>query len=321
MAKKQVKIETFGRHKCTHCGEWLDETSFYKSAHKFNKSTGLLLVCKPCISEEYEKLFEIYNSERTAVYKLLAELNLPFYQKVYEGAAITAQKKNTKTYQAYFSKLNSFGETNGYGTTFEEGELSTGDVKFEGLNEKNNLGEDYIDEDFEVTSDMIGFWGNGYSKLDYFYLTNDFSRLISSYECESYAQETLFRDIALQNLTIKKKRESGEDVNKDLEMRNKLLGDANIKPNQESGANVTEQATLGLLIKKWENEDPIPEPDPEWKDVDGIGKYIRVWFLGHLCKILGIVNEYSQEYEEEMSRFRVNLPSDNSFVDELEEGE
>ena len=75
--------------------------------------------------------------------------------------------------------------------------------------------------------------------------------------------------------------------------------------------------TFGTLIKKWENEEPIPEPDPEWADVDGIGKYIRIWFLGHLCKMLGIENEFSKEYEAEMAKFRVELPED-VFEDDAE---
>ena len=32
----------------------------------------------------------------------------------------------------------------------------------------------------------------------------------------------------------------------------------------------------------------MPEPDEAWQDVDGIRRYINVWFLGHLCKMMGI---------------------------------
>ena len=43
----------------------------------------------------------------------------------------------------------------------------------------------------------------------------------------------------------------------------------------------------------FENEDPIPEVNPEWKDVDGIVKLFNIYFLGHLSKMLGIKNRYS----------------------------
>ena len=42
--------------------------------------------------------------------------------------------------------------------------------------------------------------------------------------------------------------------------------------------------------------------------MDGIIKYITVWFLGHLCKMLKIKNKYATLYEEEMARLRVDRP-------------
>lgn len=87
-----------------------------------------------------------------------------------------------------------------------------------------------------------------------------------------------------------------------------LLGTANLKPSQNSDNSMVEQNTFGTLIKKWENTRPISEPLPEWQDVDGIRKYITVYFLGHFCKMLGIRNKYSAAYEEEMAKYRVEMP-------------
>ena len=67
--------------------------------------------------------------------------------------------------------------------------------------------------------------------------------------------------------------------------------------------------TFGTLIKKWEDEHPIPEPAPEWKDVDGIRKYINTWFLGHLCKMFRIENDVTAEYDEELAKYTVEVPS------------
>ena len=63
------------------------------------------------------------------------------------------------------------------------------------------------------------------------------------------------------------------------------------------------------MIDKWENEEPIPEPKEEWKDVDGIVKYITVWFFGHLCKMLNIKNSYCRMYEEEIKKLTVERPN------------
>ena len=39
--------------------------------------------------------------------------------------------------------------------------------------------------------------------------------------------------------------------------------------------------------------------------MDGIVRYISIWFLGHLCKMLGIKNTYCKLYEDEMARLKV----------------
>ena len=68
-------------------------------------------------------------------------------------------------------------------------------------------------------------------------------------------------------------------------------------------------AVLPQLIQKWEEEEPIPEPAPEWKDVDGIGKYFRVWVLGTLLKMFNLPNPYQEEFDKEMERYTAHKPS------------
>ena len=87
-----------------------------------------------------------------------------------------------------------------------------------------------------------------------------------------------------------------------------LVSINNITQNKTKDNTLAEQNTFGTLIRKWENERPIPEPDEEWKDVDGIVRYITVYFLGHLCKMMGIKNSYSRLYEEEMAKYKVEKP-------------
>jgi hypothetical protein len=57
------------------------------------------------------------------------------------------------------------------------------------------------------------------------------------------------------------------------------------------------------LIQKFEETRPIPDPDPDLADVDKIGKYISVFFLGHLAKMIGIKNKYSKMYDDYMKQY------------------
>ena len=102
---------------------------------------------------------------------------------------------------------------------------------------------------------------------------------------------------------------NGTKISDDINAYNALLGSANLKPSQKKvEAQASDGTPFGVWIQRWENERPIPEPDKEFDDVDGITRYISVWFLGHLCKILKIKNSYSRMYEEAIERLRVERP-------------
>ena len=52
--------------------------------------------------------------------------------------------------------------------------------------------------------------------------------------------------------------------------------------------------------------------------MDNIGKYVRVWFFGHLCKALGIRNAYSEEYDEEIKKYTVERPDESEDSETME---
>ena len=98
------------------------------------------------------------------------------------------------------------------------------------------------------------------------------------------------------------------------------MSSANLKPIQVENDEKTAEKPLGVMIEMFENEDPIPEINPEWKDVDGIVKLFNIYFLGHLSKMLGIKNRYSRDYEEEMQKYRAEIDDikDVSYEDVFE---
>jgi len=173
--------------------------------------------------------------------------------------------------------------------------------------------------DKNIDEELIIRWGRGYSLEEYEFLDNEYTKWVMGYECDSPAQEVLFEEIAKTQLDIRKAREDEKPVDKLVKSLQDLLGSSNVKPVQESGANSLEQASFGVLIKKWENERPIPKPLPEFEDVDNIRKYITVWFLGHLSKMLDINNSYSDAYEKEMLKYTVNLPEISDEEDNISE--
>ena len=66
---------------------------------------------------------------------------------------------------------------------------------------------------------------------------------------------------------------------------------------------LTEAKTFGQLIAKWETEKPIPEPDEDFKDVDGISDFVDIFMRGHLAKMMGLKNGYSEKYDSYIEQY------------------
>lgn len=275
---------------CVGCGKIHAKNNFYKSHNPHHKN-GVYPFCKKYIKNQ------VYTQDgRININKfkeLLRQIDEPFLISEFMSAT---QEKRRETIGAYFSRI-SMKQYRNY--TWEDSVFEESVSALDGIND----GE-YID-DFVVTPEIRFFWGDGLTKKEYFYLTSKFTEYVNTYECNTPAMKELLKQAAFESLEIHNKRQKRKDVSKNLKNLQNILGSANIKPVQETGANATEQATFGTLIKKWENEKPIPEPLDDWKKKDWIKKYVVVWFFGHLCKMLDIPNPFADQYEEEVNKYTV----------------
>ncbi|BDR74180.1 hypothetical protein K144316041_p20190 (plasmid) [Clostridium tetani] len=311
---------------CTNCnaketrsqGQRFDK--FYKCTH-FKGDAGLYRrlghypLCRECVRKLSSNGEGQINVDKFK--KVLKSFNRPFIRRLYQKALLS--KKDT--IGQYFTSL---GNRKYQPMTWKDSNELKDEKpsKIETLKEEIEIVDEVIEgeeniipkSNFKVTEDMVAFWGKRDKVEDYEFLENEYGNLTTRFENDSYSQEMLFQEIALQRLDIRRKRENGDNVDKELKTLQDLLGSANIKPVQETGANASEQKSFGVLIKKWENERPIPKADPKWEDVDGIKDYIDTWFLGHLCKMMGVKNEFSKKYEEALKKYSVKL--ENDFDDE-----
>lgn len=96
------------------------------------------------------------------------------------------------------------------------------------------------------------------------------------------------------------------------------MASINILPRQNADNGLDSSLTFGQLIEQWENNKPIPDPDPEFSDVNHIAKYIKTWFKGSLARSLGIDNGYSKEYDDELQKYSVKK-QDYSADDESDD--
>lgn len=297
----------------------------------FHSNNGFLPVCKHCVEDLYLHYRSILKDDRQAIRRVCMKFDVYWSEELYN----VMLKKDTITPRilVYFncSNLAKFaGKT--YDDTIDEEAI-------QGI----NIGDPFViavspdaisDEDpetivfdpqsikveltqrVEVTDEMVAFWGSGladpfYSELEQRY---KYWAGCSPYEDDSkdVSEKAIIKQICMLEATINRDSFAGKPIDKSVNALNNLLGSGNLKPSQKKDvgteSSVIEQTPFGVWIKKIEDTRPISEPSDEFKDVDGIIKYITVWFLGHLCKMLKINNKYSRLYEEELSRLTVERP-------------
>lgn len=285
MAKRKVEKKICSN---PNCQRELALVNFYNTSDVDFFPDGKIPICKDCC-------YAMFDKEGFAGFQSLMRLiNKPIYVEHFKG-----------DYKDYIRFINSMPQYKDKvftdSTLFNEAQSS--ETKVERLTELS-------EEDFK---ELEQFFGEGYSEKDYIYLSYEYDDYCNRYEVDSKALENLIKEIVITQLDIRKKRAMNEKVDAQQKTLQDLLGSSNLKPVQETGANAVDQESFGTLIKKWENERPIPEPDEAWKDVDGIGKYVRTFFLGHLARLFGKEgdNPYKDEYEEEIEKHTVRPPNRN----------
>ena len=292
---------------CHGCNEFHSVANFYNDK-RF--ASGVYPLCKKTLVDmatDYDKKEKIRIDNREKTIKVFQMLDIPFIDSVYQSALQTTQEavgeKNRATaYQHMLTIIKSLPQYKG--KTFRDSEF--GDL--------GNPDDEQLSKR-KPRKEIIKLFGIGFGNEDYLYLQDQYDDWCARTQVDSKSQQTYVIQICMQLLDIYKDRRAGRDVSKKVEALNKLMDAANLQPKQNVDNAAADSLTFGQLIEKWENEKPIPEPSEEFKDVDGIGKYIRVWFTGWLSKALGLrANVFTEEYDKEIAKYTVTKP------EEYEEG-
>lgn len=307
LRKSYVKLASIYNHLkdtdylyCHKCNQFLSKDAFYK--HR-EYASGYFPICNRCLAEmatDYNSKTNTYTDNKEKTKEVLHMMNLPYLDDLYNSALRAVaddlgERTRTTAWKQMITMLQSL--PNYRGKTWK-------DSKFEEETVRDT-------DDRKARPDIIKIFGTGFTDSDYLYLQDQYDDWRARTQVDSKSQETLIVQICFKQLEIWKAQKEGRDSDKLIKSLNDLMGSANLQPRQNVGNAATDSLTFGQLIEKWEQDKPIPEPSPEFKDVDGIGKYIRVWFSGHLAKALGLQNAYSSEYEEELAKYTVEKPDVN----------
>ncbi len=285
---------------CPQCGTWKAATAFYAA----EKSPDGIehYGCKECIINQctdYDSKTKIRTDNRQKTIDTFRKLDWYFDEPVYNDqmqilADGTGEKVRSTAVQQFIVMLKSL--PNWKGLTFSDSKM---------IDDADSDNPENVKIVKKTLKDAKKRFGNSYSDEDLIFLENEYQDWITRYECNTKAQESIFERLAFKKWEINKATRANQST-KDLDKTfTDLLSSINILPRQNSNNALTDSLTFGQLIESWESSRPVPEPDPEFKDVNHIGKYIKIWFKGALARSLGIDNGYSKEYDDYIKQYSV----------------
>lgn len=303
---------------CFRCGTRYPrrKTNFSTNYGSTYRGVGSLHVCKNCLDAIYSNYLIECKQSKDAVRQTCRKLDLYWDEELYNAAAIKCAPKAIM--QEYVTCLNNKKYA---GKSYDDTLIAEGSLwKFihEDFQEPVNVDNKVLVSDNEQEIDqkelqeLVDFWGTGFSTNDYLSLKARYDKWAEGTSANfDTATEILIKQICLTELDIERDRASGRSPEKSIQTLNTLLGSANLKPvqqKQDEENSILENTPLGVWLYRYENERPLPEVDDELKDVNRVRQYVFTW-MGHLCKMLGLKNEYVDLYESAMKEFTVQKPT------------
>lgn len=298
---------TKAKYTCFYCGKEYVETNFYKSYSNFYSNIGKVPYCKQCIERLYQEYFDKYTNEgcltpeKKAVQRLCMIFDIYYKEDAFNSAMDSVKKRemNISPMSAYMKMIQLVQhQDKSYENTITEAE------------QESFAMASISDLSTEITVDQktINFFGNGFADEDYKFLKREYDDWTARHECNTKAQEEVIKDICFNRLQNLKALRRGEDTKDITASFQKMLDAGKLQPKQNAGDTTADNQTFGTLIDKWENERPLPEIDEELKDVDKIALYINIFFKGHLSRMMGIKNGFSNLYTKFMKKYTVEKP-------------
>jgi hypothetical protein len=293
---------------CPVCGKEKSLNQFYQSNKQdYALFNGRCFFCKSCLRKMFYKS-GIENKENLLMI-LETKLDLPFIEDVY----IQALNEPKETLGRYISLLNM--KFKGRTVTWKDSDIEQ-NSKVKQIN-NNELDKSNIEEEKEIDANELEElkikWGKGFSIEQYQRLEDFYYNFASKYETDLPAEVLNFQNAARTQLQIEKALAEGNITlyNSLIKTLSGILGDSNVKPVQATGAEANDQLCWGLFVKKAEEEDPIDT----WEN-DEMKKYIDTYMVGHLAKMEGLHNEFTDMYDNAIKSWSVDFSNLNNDEDE-----
>lgn len=307
---------------CCRCGTAYGRRKGYfpVSYAALYKGGGYLPFCKACVDTMYNEYLQQCNGDaKQAVRQMCRKLDIYWNDQIFDSVE---KKATTRTVMTnYITRVNGIKYA---GKSYDDTLKAAGalwrfdqDSSFATPNtqisyeENEAAGSEPADRSIsieDIPPDVIEYWGPGYTPDMYqdleqrrIYWTNNLPDGVTP----DVGMEALIRQICNLEIDINKCRADGKSPDKLIGMLDKLISSMNLKPGQRGEDSGYDKTPYGVWIDRLEHDRPVPDPDPELRDVDGIVQKISIWFYGHASKMLGIKNMFCKMYDDKMQEFRI----------------
>lgn len=322
MARREAKQKPLSNPTmlvCHHCNEKKPIKEFLSSNNKFNKTYMKIPYCKDCIDDIYTEYYEMYEklgyieADRKAIERMCMAVDMYYSDKAFDSAMKKYERNPSLSLFSVYA--SSMGLQQYKGKSYDDTLIE----KYNMDRADSNSAIIYTDKD-EIIDDKVKeatkIFGVGFDKKEYLFLYDQYTDWTARHECNTKAQEEIFKQICMTQLELHNANIGKRDTKNLTDTLTKLMDAAKLQPKQNAGDTTADNQTLGTLIDKWENTRPIPECDDELKDVDNIARYINIFFKGHLSKMMGLKNGFSNMYNKFMEKYTVTKPEYNADEDD-----
>lgn len=341
----RTKSKDIRLKKCRYCLNEKDTKRFYKS-FDFLDSDGKMSLCIDCCGYLFNYFYQMHGRIDIAIYEVCKCTNVRYESRAY-SALMKALEKNGM--QATVNAING-EEENDEETQFDKIAIDTktslfgkylnilrglyfktedADLSFDVY--KNDRPEGYEDKttDKPVTevieqaynkkmSALEKKWGTGYEDDDYVFLENEYNGWAKTKDTDEKGVDTLIRELCLQQLTMRKMRESGEGLRKsDYETLTLLMDKCSLTPDRlKENTSGKSAAAFGSWLKDVETMSPAEwiENKKLFKDIEGIDEYVKRTYDRAVRNYIGMSRDFrvvTDKMDKEAEEFK---PEDISGV-------
>lgn len=279
---------------CTCCDKRKENREFLINHSHIYRARGRITVCNECVEELYDSFLDNQKLEtegnKIALYNICRQFDYMYSVSLYEGTVKQANRKGSGYLLMYLQKLGSLNQYR-Y-KRFEDSDSSP---------QKSIVVS--IEEDFELTKEIVMRWGNDLPIQDYMQLENFYQQMVETSGCEDPIKENILKNISKTQLKADKTLVDNniQDYDRLVKAVSSMMKDGGITPSNQNKDD-DGKAMIGMWTKMIEEEEPIPKPLSIYEDVDRLGHYVKKWFVQHFARVFGVISDnevdYDKKYEE-----------------------